>query len=62
MKNKLQQKKRELYKEKDEEKRRQQEKEQEEIGEIERLHRELETTRDQLDMVTKELEKTHEEL
>ena len=52
----------ERAKEEDEEERRQQEKEQEEIGEIERLHHELETTQDQLDMVTKELEKTHKEL
>ena len=43
-------------------KKRQQEKEQEEIGEIERLHHELDATQDQLDMVTKQLEKTHEEL
>ena len=52
----------ERAKEEDEEERRQQEKEQEKIGEIKRLHHELETTQDQLDMVTKELEKTHEEL
>ena len=54
--------KEERDKREDEEKRRQQEREQEEIGEIERLHHELEMTQGQLDMVTKELEKTHKEL
>ena len=54
--------KEERAKKEDEEERRQQEREQEEIGEIERLHHELEMTQGQLDMVTKESEKTHKEL
>ena len=49
----------EKAKEEDEEERRQQE---EEIGEIKRLNHESEMTQDQLDMVTKELEKAHKEL